>query len=217
MKKNTFTLSEVLISLGIISLVAALTIPTLMAKINEKQTVNKVKKVYSMLSEAYRLAIPNEGDASGWSNNSTAITSTTATEFFSHLRPYLKISQDCGTSNNCGMPTEPIKYLSGSLHGGNYALSGWFYKFMLLDGTLLWMRTNRNCSQDAREQNVCALIWVDINGNKPPYQLGKDVFVFYVKPTGIIPHNNNDCNLKSTGYACSKYIIDNGNMNYLHE
>jgi type II secretory pathway pseudopilin PulG len=44
-----------LITLGIIGVVAAMTIPTLMAKINERQTVSKLKKAYSTLSNAMRI------------------------------------------------------------------------------------------------------------------------------------------------------------------
>ena len=42
--KLAFTLAEVLITLGIIGIVAAMTIPTLLAKYQEKQTVTKLKQ-----------------------------------------------------------------------------------------------------------------------------------------------------------------------------
>ena len=44
--KFAFTLAEVLITLGIIGVVAAMTIPTLMQKYYEKQTVAKLKETY---------------------------------------------------------------------------------------------------------------------------------------------------------------------------
>lgn len=53
-KKSAFTLAEVLITLGIIGVVAAMTIPTLLAKYQEKQTVTKLKQTYSILSQAIR-------------------------------------------------------------------------------------------------------------------------------------------------------------------
>ena len=53
---RAFTLAEVLITLGIIGVVAALTIPTLISKYQEKQTIVKLKKVYSILQNAYTAA-----------------------------------------------------------------------------------------------------------------------------------------------------------------
>ncbi|MDR1327072.1 MAG: prepilin-type N-terminal cleavage/methylation domain-containing protein [Heliobacteriaceae bacterium] len=62
MKKKAFTLAEVLITLGIIGVVAALTIPSLIAKHKEKETVSKLKNIFSTLSNAYTLIL-NEHDS----------------------------------------------------------------------------------------------------------------------------------------------------------
>ena len=59
--KFAFTLAEVLITLGIIGVVAAMTIPTLMQKYYEKQTVAKLKETYSILSQALKSASQEEG------------------------------------------------------------------------------------------------------------------------------------------------------------
>ena len=51
-----FTLSEVLITLGIIGVVAAMTIPTLMTKINHIKLKSQFKEGYAILSQAVKLA-----------------------------------------------------------------------------------------------------------------------------------------------------------------
>ena len=56
-KKIAFTLAEVLITLGIIGVVAAMTIPTLIADYQEKVTVTKFKWVYSTLANAFTMAL----------------------------------------------------------------------------------------------------------------------------------------------------------------
>lgn len=65
-KKSAFTLAEVLITLGIIGVVAAMTIPTLLAKYQEKQTVTKLKQTYSILSQAIRSVQEDVGTPDDW-------------------------------------------------------------------------------------------------------------------------------------------------------
>lgn len=56
-RRFAFTLAEVLITLGIIGVVAAMTIPVLVQKYKEQATVTRVKKFYSVFSQAYTMAI----------------------------------------------------------------------------------------------------------------------------------------------------------------
>ena len=60
--KSAFTLAETLITLGIIGIVAAITIPNLIHTYQEKQTVAKLKETYSILQQAIRTAEENEGE-----------------------------------------------------------------------------------------------------------------------------------------------------------
>lgn len=52
---TAFTLAEVLITLGIIGVVAALTMPALIAKYDEMVIVNKLKRSYSEIANAIEL------------------------------------------------------------------------------------------------------------------------------------------------------------------
>lgn len=62
--KFGFTLSEVLITLGIIGVVAAMTIPILITNYQKKETVTKLRRAISILNQAYRLSFDDNGDAS---------------------------------------------------------------------------------------------------------------------------------------------------------
>lgn len=53
---NGFTLSETLITLGIIGVIAALTIPALITKHTKMQTTVKLKQTYSVMAQALRMA-----------------------------------------------------------------------------------------------------------------------------------------------------------------
>lgn len=60
-----FTLAETLITLGIIGVVAAITIPNLQKSYFEK-TVSTLRETQSILSQAIRMAEEENGDVSGW-------------------------------------------------------------------------------------------------------------------------------------------------------
>src|SRR5574344_2128782 len=61
LKKAAFTLAEVLIVLGIIGVVAAFTIPTLMNKVQNQEYVVGVKKEYSMINNGFAQLLADEG------------------------------------------------------------------------------------------------------------------------------------------------------------
>ena len=63
---KAFTLAEVLITLGIIGVVAAMTMPVLIQKHREQVAVTKVKKFYSTFSQAYLMAVQENGTLDNW-------------------------------------------------------------------------------------------------------------------------------------------------------
>lgn len=56
-RKGAFTLAEVLITLGIIGVVAALTLPSLIQKYQEQVLENQLKKMYSTISQGIQKAM----------------------------------------------------------------------------------------------------------------------------------------------------------------
>ena len=65
-KKAAFTLAEVLITLAIIGIVAAMTIPTLISDYRKKDTSARLKKFYSMMNQAIKLSEIDNGPAQHW-------------------------------------------------------------------------------------------------------------------------------------------------------
>ena len=55
-QKPAFTLAEVLITLGIIGVVAAMTMPSLMQNYRDKELIVKTKKTYAVIQNAVLLA-----------------------------------------------------------------------------------------------------------------------------------------------------------------
>ena len=64
--RAAFTLAEVLITLGIIGIVAAMTMPVLIANHNKSVVETRLKKFYSSMNQAIKMAEAEYGDKEGW-------------------------------------------------------------------------------------------------------------------------------------------------------
>ena len=225
LKKCAFTLSEVLITLGIIGVVAAMTLPSVMQNYREKETVAKLKKVYSILSQALVSAINDTGmtvDQWDLKNGGSAEGSQELVE--QYFKPHLKIADDCQNLNSC-IGEKKYRYLNGQEHI-SYAGQGAYKHLVLADGQLVIFLVGgsfKNCSDGKSD---CAYIYIDINGYyRGPNQFGKDAFMFGMKKDQIRPWGtqienpkfSSVCNTKSSyGYSCTAWVIFNENMDYLH-
>lgn len=87
MSKKGFTLAEVLITLGIIGIVAAMTLPTLIGKYQEKVTMTKVKKAYSIINQAYQKAsYDKSGTINTWDCDNGKCIYEFFTKYFNNIR-----------------------------------------------------------------------------------------------------------------------------------
>lgn len=213
--KKGFTLAEILITLGIIGVVAAMTMPTLIQKQQDKEAVVKVKRAYNILSNAYaHFSIENNVK-----NIDTSFSEEGATNVFKIFEPYLHIAKDCGTTDT----TCNTAYTNQN-----------YYKILLNDGTGLIFRgrdSSTYSNKDNPELNYgfshSFQIFVDINGPKSPNRWGYDIFEFdehggKIVPCGApsvagMPVFEHHCAKKnSSHYACAAWIVLNENRDYLH-
>jgi prepilin-type N-terminal cleavage/methylation domain-containing protein len=164
-QKSAFTLAEVLITLGIIGVVAALTLPTLTKNYQKRQTVIQVKKTYSLLNNALEMAKKDyDTDINNWEiihEGSLYIRS----EHFAknYLIPYLSVVEECGKSSESG-----CNYNSNLLSGGSYS-------FILKNGNVVRLAAYYNDASQSADITRIEIIF-DINGKKGPNVLGKDIF-----------------------------------------
>ncbi len=163
---KAFTLAEVLITLAIIGVVAALTIPTVVRNYQKQQTVTRLKKTYSALANTTNLAIAEHGPIEGWE-----IQSLQSLKFAEkYILPYLKTIKVCESGNYQGECEFKFKYLNGE----NTTISNYYARYYLNDGTFI----SSGAYVDDPNKQTYAYVYVDVNGQKKPNVLGKDIFAF---------------------------------------
>ena len=192
MKKLAFTLAEVLITLGIIGVVAAMTIPMLYKNFRAIIYNAKCKKFQSVMSNAIRRSVDENGDISGW--NAEVVGSWVSSQkntaaIAQKIVPYLKVSEDCGFKPNCMLVVD-YKNPNGSKWNTytNYR-DKLFYKVILMDGSHVIMTAQGdNCNmRDGGYENTCGYMILDLNGSAPPNQFNKDAFVFEILRDSVVP------------------------------
>jgi len=164
MKRYGFTLAEVLITLGIIGVVAAMTIPNLMTAYKAHRLRSQFLKSYSTVQQAFRQMEADDisTDPSTYGNNT----------FYKTFGNYLKVAVHCGnySSNKspvCWTINAPYK----TLNSKNNAFTDYFDngQFVLMDGTNILIE-----NYDRR-----LFISIDLNGYKTkPNRWGYDLFTF---------------------------------------
>jgi len=214
--KNAFTLAEVLITLVIIGVVAALTISAVINTYVERSTISKVKKGLSTIAQAKKLAETQHGPIEGWDFGGWSEESEK--KFFSYLKPYIVVIKDCGTRDESCYQSDGVYYLNGTIGNYNYNSNNLYYKFVLSDGGVMIFAVypGKCVTSEDDKNNVCATFVYDVNGVKSPNTYGHDIFAYTFTPDGVFPNLQNDCNKNGIGRGCSNYIIKNDNMNYLH-
>lgn len=117
LKTPAFTLAEVLITLGIIGIVAAMTLPTMIMNHRKQVTVNKVKKFYTVMSQATNSAIAEYGSMEDWQGFTTTRNGEEMQNWFdTYLKPYLKVIDEfVKTDEGTGYSTLFVVLSDGSV------------------------------------------------------------------------------------------------------
>ena len=217
LEKNCgFTLAEVLITLGIIGVVAALTIPTLMTAHKKHVTAAKLKRAVSSINQAIKLSESENGEVENWDRT------LPQNEFIDkYFRPYMKITQVCNPVTDCGYKSDaPWTYMNGTTNGlYSHPNFGDRTPFLTMDGFMYTYSIFPNDS-DLIMSNNNRIIIVDINGAEKPNQFGKDVFFLYriEEEDSIIPYGadktdgeiRRSCSKTGDGFYCAALIRANG-------
>ena len=165
-----FTLAEVLITLGIIGIVAAMTMPMLLAKYQNMVLLTRVKKTYSTITNAINLAKADIGDTT----NITSIfnLSNTSVQTLETMKKYFTGAVLCESVNTC--PNYPVKAQYGQ---SNVITGAMEYRdrfsppyLKLADGSFLKISQYSSCST-MRTATKCI---TDSSGNPVANSDGSD-------------------------------------------
>ena len=221
--RSGFTLAEVLVTLGVIGVVAVMTIPTLVTSYQKQGYVAALQKNYSMLSQAMEQYL---SDQRVERLKETELSTLDGVGKF--LNDYFKVTKDCGSGQGSvaacfGKNTYPkwnYKTTTSNIPAG--------YCVILANGAAISMQAERGTNGQA---NV--FLYIDVNGKKGPNIAGRDLFLLNFfqdadDKTFKLSDKNmaGDFNMSywndfcgndevSTIYGCvSKIALDGWKMNY---
>ncbi len=185
-QRAAFTLAEVLITLAVIGIVAALTLPGLIQNHNEKAWSTAKDLWEKKLTETVR-RMNTDGVMTGHD---------TTEDFMDTFKQYMKVIKTCDNTdiNKCYSPKvvttgsneEPMEVETDSLtSASSMGLSDWqtntnTMSFVVADGTTVIMAYQPECPyadpiEDTGSQVSCMGYMVDVNGKKGPNRVGKDI------------------------------------------
>lgn len=196
-------MAEILLSLTIIGVVAAITLPSLTGNINERTWNTQRKALFARFSQALSL-MPN---LNGYGTINEITDTATETFITNGLSKVMKINNICDSEHleDCGIPnkittlngntisnfnTSPNNTLLGFNSRFNISTENHSYDqfdtkaaaFETANGESILTYYNPNCQSALQEINwtyvqpkMCANFVYDLNGSKGPNTVGKDI------------------------------------------
>lgn len=175
--RKGFTLAEVLITLGVIGIVASLTMPTLLQNTKKSEATARLKKFISLINQALIRAESDYGMREDWIIGEMNNSDSSLAFLNKYIKPYVQSNEiEKRTLFNMNMAT--LRFVDGS--------------------------------QMSVKIGSCYDIYYDINGEKAPNELGRDIYAFIMcKKRGI-------CNVDSNEIR-PYYCVTNGTPSPTHQ
>lgn len=219
--KLAFTLSEVLITLGIIGVVSAMTIPTLISKYQKHIVEANLQESYSIIQQvmkyteyddvSFDVKIPDSLEGMKlWSET--------------FLEPHLKYGKICYNTSGCWQAKVPTKNLKGNDAVCNRTGIGVGYDIItikLTNGANLCLdgfsKSDMKRFFGADITDAASLVvYIDANGDRGPNIIGKDIYILAYTTNGLVPAGfsetnetvKQNCSKNATGQNAGYYCIN---------
>lgn len=221
-KRFGFTLAEVLITLAIIGVVAAMTIPTLLQNQAKKQYVTQLKKAYTAFTQATQLVMIDEGVTKLADMNFVEASSIISDAEFNKFADKFKTVKKClQNDTKCDYrfnaqgginPDENIdvvathKFITadGILFGFVLDAAGMGYSCKSGYSAGTYASTNKPLD------TACMPIIIDVNGPKKPNRSGRDIFYFYILNDGNLYPVGGQSDIDCGMIQCNGFPSPNG-------
>ncbi len=206
MKKSFgFTLAEVLITLGIIGVVAAITLPSLIQKYQKKTYIEGLKVGISILEQGFKAAMADDGvddlaDTTMWKNCDGTNIPYSSPEWRNKCQPELSKyfkgikfesvpdMQALGDSSNIMTNTDTCRKLVGKTNKWYYLndkskCRGWKNIAVTLANG---MRADMLVGSEGVSYDAGQITALDVNGGKAPNTWGRDTFYLQILRDGRV-------------------------------
>lgn len=216
-KAKAFTLAETLITLGIIGVISAITLPTLMTKITNVRNTAMLKEDYAILQQMMLMA--NDKGAIGSLATLNDINEMKKW-FETFFLPNIKTTAVC--YNQWGCWNKNVKTPDGQKYQGNSICGAQTISFILNNGSYVCMDDFGDSRFGVKPQGSTIGLLVDINGDKQPNIIGKDIFAMVFKDDKLLPGGyemtdaqiESNCSTNSSGgfggtYCMTKVLKQN--------
>lgn len=179
--KKAFTLAEVLIVLGIIGIIADMTIPNLKRDIDKTVYVTQLKKAYSSISQGLQMIMVTEGVSN--IEDTSLFTGATALGEERQNAIDIAVKATFNTIKTCkyrdsACSITGYKKLNKTTDNEHFNLG---YNFYTADGAAVRFYFDNTCSN-----GNCGAINIDVNGTKNPNIVGRDFFTFLIDEGGFL-------------------------------
>ncbi len=202
-----------------------MTMPTLIANHREKETVVRLKKAYSTLSNAYIGVLNDYGDPTNWDVESWDDIIIMFSKYISNVKICDEKTKGCFSSvRRKDLLNNEVNTMNGTSSGAGSAL-------IMSDGIVAGVGSQVSFNSPFKcGEDYCFHFAVDINGDKGPNRWGVDTFTFHVGKASIFPrgtrgtHGSSEmCDPTSSvsnagwwnGSGCGAWVIQMENLDYL--
>lgn len=192
-KKFAFTLTEILIALGVIGIVSAITVPALSNNWQKRAHATKLHKVYNDFQHALERYMTDNR-----ASNLFEVVGGTPNAF---LNNYFKVVKTCGGNISAGCFADSYKTIEGTVTN-NPNFTG--QNVVLANGVAVaYSRNNAANAAANRITTTYGTLIVDINGVQGPNIAGRDLFEMIVFPDGVLDVGTNTINCRTNNNAAS--------------
>ena len=167
-RKNGFTLAEVLITIGIIGIVAAMTLPAVIGNYKKQEVVSRLKKFYVTLNQALLMSVAKNGPMEYWDFPADQNNGKQMDAFVNkYLFPYFTGLKECNSTDNDNGCRNIARRLMGGVKSPVYIFSDGGC-FSLLKG-------------GGNSESGMIHIFYDINCQGNPNEFNRDTFAFTIR------------------------------------